>query len=115
MHSCQLKAGDLGDNSPGLTKIGQEKIGKMLPRLMSFNFYCNIRMESMALVAMVQAGHHVIITVYPSSDGSFEQDSPSYQCSNPLKLENYNKSSLLKWLLWDVLKEEIRITGCAVD
>ncbi len=42
--SCQLWTGHRGYNSHRLTEIGQEKIGKTLPGLMSLDFCCNIQM-----------------------------------------------------------------------
>ncbi len=42
--SCQLRTGHRGYNSHRLTKIGQQKIGKMLPGLMSLDFCFDIKM-----------------------------------------------------------------------
>ncbi len=43
-HSCQLRTGNGGYNSHRLTNIGQQKIGKTLPGLMSLDFCCDIQM-----------------------------------------------------------------------
>ncbi len=41
---CQIRTGHGGYNSHRLTKIGQLKIVKTLPGLMSLDFWCNIQM-----------------------------------------------------------------------
>ncbi len=42
--SCQLRTGNGDYNSHKFTKIGQQKIGKTLPGLMSLDFCCDIQM-----------------------------------------------------------------------
>ncbi len=56
--------------------------------------------------------HPFMTTVYPSSDGYFQQDNASCHKAHIISdwfLEHDNEFTLHKWHLWDVVEREIRI------
>lgn len=62
-HSCQLETGNRGHDSCKISKIGQEKIRKLLPGLTSLNSSRNIRMDRTSSHLFLQAFTVRIIAV----------------------------------------------------